>query len=304
MKYRKLHGKRKIKELMRQYSIIHDKEIGQCFICDYDLIMAEIKYANITRKDVVLEIGPGIGNLTEYLAQKAKKVIAIEKDTQFKGVLSELQKRYGNIEIIYADALHIDYPKFNKVVSNLPFKAALPLIFKILEYDFDIAVLICQERLARRICAKPGQKGYSRLSIQISRVSNTNLLRIISPDAFYPSPEVSSALIKIKKTLPKFKVPSDEFFKEVLKFLFAMRENTLQGAISTLIKMGIPYSKIREVKSSIEGYLLRKQIYTISPREFGKITWILWKKLGENCVDYFYKFYRLRNLYNKGDDKF
>lgn len=293
--------KRNIKEQILLYSIIPDDELGQCFICDYWIVMEEINYANINKNDVVLEIGPGIGTLTEFLAQRANKVIAIEKDLQFKDMLLELQKKYNNIDIIYADALNIDFPKFNKVVSNLPFKIALPLVFKILEYNFDVAVVICQERLARRICAKPGQKGYSRLSVQISRVSDTNFLKVIPPSAFYPSPKVASAMIKLKKISSKFKVPSEEFFKEILKFLFAMRENTLQEAISILVKVGIPYSRVKKVKNSIGKYILRKPIYTISPREFGKITWILWEEFGESIVKYFYKFYEQRNLYKKRD---
>ncbi len=295
--------KRNIKEQIRRYSIIPNDKLGQCFICDYWLLIEEINYANIKKNDVVLEVGPGIGVLTEFLAQRAKKIVAIEKDPQFRDILSELQTEYNNIDIIYADALSIDFPKFNKVVSNLPFKISLPLIFKILEYNFDVAVLICQSKLARRICAKPGQKGYSRLSVQISRVSDTNFLRVLSPVAFYPSPKVTSAMIRLKKTSSKFKVPSEEFFKEVLKFLFTMRENTLQEAISILVKVGIPYSKVKKARSLISKYILRKLIYTISPREFGKITWILWGEFEESIVDYFYEFYKQRNLYNKGGNK-
>lgn len=292
--------KRSIKKLLIQYSILPNEELGQCFISDYHLLKQEIEYANVGKNDVVLEIGPGIGNLTELLAQKAKKVIAIEKDTQFKDILSILQKKYDNIDVIYADALEAAVTNFNKIVSNLPFKIALPLIFKILEYEFEVAVLICQERLTRRICAKPGQKGYSRLSVQINRISNAELLRIIHDGAFYPSPKVTSAIIKIKKTPTKFEVPSDVFFKEVLKFLFSMRENTLQEALSFLIETRVSPSRIMKIKSSINRNLLRKAIYRIFPRDFGKVTWVLWREMGEDVVDYFYKFYKFKNLYNKG----
>jgi 16S rRNA (adenine1518-N6/adenine1519-N6)-dimethyltransferase len=302
MNYSYSNIKRSIKELLRQYSISPNEEMGQYFICDYHLLRQEIKYANVGKNDVILEIGPGIGNLTELLAQRARKVVAIEKDPQFKDVLSELQRKYDNIDIIYADALDIDFPRFNKVVSNLPFKIALPLIFKILEYEFDIGILICQERLAHRICAKPGQKRYSRLSVQISRISDVKLLKIIPPMVFYPSPDVTSAIIRVKKTKPKFAIPSDDFFKEVLKFLFSLREKTLQDALSNLVEVGISRSKLRKIESSINKKILRKPIYMISPKEFGKVTWILWEKLDNDIVKHFYSFYKLRNLYTSASN--
>ncbi|MEM3341957.1 MAG: 16S rRNA (adenine(1518)-N(6)/adenine(1519)-N(6))-dimethyltransferase RsmA [Thermoplasmata archaeon] len=290
-------------KLLAQYGISPDDELGQSFLCDDRLLEQEIEYANVKKNDIVLEIGPGIGNLTDLLAQKAKKVIAIEKDIQYKQILSTLQRKYDNIDIIYADALDIDFPVFNKIVSNLPYKIALPLIFKILKHEFDIAALICQERLAHRICAMPGQKGYCRLSVQINRVSKVDLLKKIHRKSFYPPPEVDSAIIRIIKTLPQFEVPSDIFFKEVLKFLFSMREKTLEETLFALVETGVLSSKIKKIKSAINQKLLKKTIFMSSPKDLGKVTWILWKEIGEEIVDYFYIYYKINNLYNKsGDD--
>ncbi|MHA2302456.1 MAG: rRNA adenine N-6-methyltransferase family protein, partial [Candidatus Thorarchaeota archaeon] len=137
----------KIRPLLSKYGIVPDKEHGQNFITDRALIDREVSLAEVRKKDIVLEIGPGIGVLTEALARKAKRVVAIEKDTQFRGILGDLQKRSPNLKVIFDDAVTVDFPPFNKVVSNLPFKVALPIIFKLMNHDFDLAILICQERL-------------------------------------------------------------------------------------------------------------------------------------------------------------
>jgi 16S rRNA (adenine1518-N6/adenine1519-N6)-dimethyltransferase len=167
--------KRNIKNIIYKYRILPNKKLGQNFLVDQSILQHEIDYAKITKSDIVLEIGPGIGNLTELLAQRAKLVIAIEKDIRFKKCLSKLQKKYDNIDIIYGDALQIDFPDFDKLVSNLPFKIALPLTFKLLDYDFDLGILIYQKKLAKRICASVGQKGYSRLSVSINRNANATI---------------------------------------------------------------------------------------------------------------------------------
>jgi 16S rRNA (adenine1518-N6/adenine1519-N6)-dimethyltransferase len=285
-----------LKGLLKKYNISPNKELGQCFLVNWNLLQKEVSYANVGRKDVVLEIGPGIGNLTELLAQRAKQVIAIEKDLQFRNVLSELQAKYNNVNIIYGDALEVDFPNFNKVVSNLPFKVALPLIFKILKCDFSVAVLLCQERLAFRICAKPGQKGYSRLSVQISRLGNVEILKMVPKSAFVPPPEVNGAIIKIKKTKPKFKVPSDDFFKEVLKFMFSQRDKTVQETILILKSVGVSKRGVNRVLSKIEKKIRYKRIYTVKPHEFGKVTWALWNILGD-VRKAFYRFYKTKGLY-------
>ncbi len=294
---------RNIRKILEKYRITPNKELGQCFISNWNLIRKEIEYAQIGKKDIVLEIGAGIGNLTEILAREAKRIIAIEKDFQFKNILSELQLRYDNIEIIYGDALEIDFPKFNKIVSNLPYKIALPLIFKILDQNFDIAVLTCPERLAQRICAKPGQKGYSRLSVQIYRLSNPYFLKLISREEFTPSPDVISAMIKLEKTPPKFKIPSENFFKEFLKFLFSQRDNSIDQVLKTLNSLGVSKNKTNKIKIELDKRTYHKKVYKLRAHEFGSLSWYFWKFLGKRVVKVFHRYYKLKKLYNRGGSR-
>ena len=125
-----------------------------------------INFGNITKDDVVLEIGTGIGTLTIELAKKAQKVIAIEQDTKICEILAKRLKdeKIDNVELINDDALKVDFPPFNKIISNLPYQISSPITFKFLDYDFDLAVLMYQKEFADRMNGEVGSKNYSRLS--------------------------------------------------------------------------------------------------------------------------------------------
>jgi len=267
-----------IRHTLKKCKISPNKELGQHFITNWNLLRHEVEYANISSKDVILEIGPGIGNLTELLAQKAKLVIAIEKDSQFQKCLSSLQEKYANIKVIYGDALEINFPRFDKVVSNFPFNIALPLIFKLLNYSFDVAVILCQKRLAQRICASAGQKGYCRLSVSIQRFADAKILNFVPKSAFFPPPEVDGAIVRIKKTPPRFTIPSEEFFREVLKFMFSHRDSSVR-AVLTPKYLKLPKQLLANALSRTGTKINRKMVYEVTPHQFGTITWALWKEL-------------------------
>ncbi|MFW9966957.1 MAG: 16S rRNA (adenine(1518)-N(6)/adenine(1519)-N(6))-dimethyltransferase RsmA [Candidatus Thorarchaeota archaeon] len=292
----------KIRPLLEKYGILPDREYGQNFITDRNLIDREVSLAEVRKKDHVLEIGPGIGILTEALARKAKRVIAIEKDTQFRGILSDLQKRSPNVEIIFDDAVTAEYPPFNKVVSNLPFKVALPIIFKLMNHEFDLAVLVCQEQLTRRITAKPGEAKYSRISVQVARRTNARLLHTISKTKFYPSPDVNAALLRLEGTPPTFEVPSEVFFREVLKYFFAFREKSVSKALNTLKAFSIPKSEMMRARRLIGEGIVRKQVFAVTPPEFGRITRILWDEFGD-ITRRFYTYYEKMNLYQRESER-
>ncbi|MHA2300973.1 MAG: 16S rRNA (adenine(1518)-N(6)/adenine(1519)-N(6))-dimethyltransferase RsmA, partial [Candidatus Thorarchaeota archaeon] len=241
----------KIRPLLTKYGIVPDREHGQNFITDRNLIDREVSLAEVRKKDTVLEIGPGIGILTEALARRAKRVVAIEKDTQFTGILGDLQKRSPNLEVIFDDAMTVEFPSFNKVVSNLPFKIALPIIFKLMNHHFDMAILICQERLTRRITAKAGDPKYSRISVQVARRTDARLLHTISRTKFFPAPDVNAAILRLEGIPPKFEVPSEVFFREVLKYFFTFRERTVSKALNTLKAFSISKSEMMRARRLI-----------------------------------------------------
>ena len=187
------------KDILNKNNIRLNKNLGQNYLIDRNKRDQIVNFANLTKNDVVLEIGPGIGTLTTELADKAKKVIAIEQDSNISSILEKRLADEGidNVEVINEDAIICDFPYFNKIVSNLPYQISSPITFKFLNYDFDLAILMYQKEFADRMNSKVGTKQYSRLSAMLYYKADIEFLTKVSPESFIPSPKVDSAVIKI-----------------------------------------------------------------------------------------------------------
>lgn len=290
-----------IEEVLEKNDLAPDQNKGQNFLTNRNLIRKEVNVANVTSSDTVLEIGPGPGNLTEVLARRSNKVIAVEQDRRFKPLLERIKEEYDNLELIFQDALEVEFPEFDKVIANLPFKIALPLIFKLLNnYQFDSGLLLIQRRLANRITARPGEDKYCRLSVQAARKSKINIWKEIPNKAFYPAPEVDASFIKIKKTEEKFEIPSLDFFKQTLKFLFTKRDEKLRQALGEL-KQKEDDRPVRQVTQGLKNNLLETKIVEMNPDQFGKVCRVLYKKI-DNPIDHFYSYYKDNDLYKNSRD--
>jgi 16S rRNA (adenine1518-N6/adenine1519-N6)-dimethyltransferase len=243
-----------------------NKQLGQNFLKDKKMLNYEIEIAKLVKTDTVLEIGPGLGNLTELIAQKAGKVIAIETDLQFKPVLEALAKKYDNIQIIWRDALTVKFPRFNKVIANLPFNIAMPLTFKILEHDFNIGILMYQKKMAERFGAKPGKERYSKASVLFQRVAKSKILKVVSRNKFDPEPEVDCALVEVRKMREKFRVGDN--FNTVLEYLFFQRNNYVDAALKKLLEG----NDSKKVYAAIEDLKLKGiKVNSLRPEEFARI---------------------------------
>ncbi|MEE3234339.1 MAG: 16S rRNA (adenine(1518)-N(6)/adenine(1519)-N(6))-dimethyltransferase RsmA [Candidatus Latescibacterota bacterium] len=247
---------------------------GQNFVVDSDLLEREVAYADVQPSDSVLEIGPGIGNLTGQLLKRTGSVTVIEYDRQFSIPLESLQKRHNSLQIIWGDALDVRLPEFDKVVANLPYRIALPILFKILERRFISAVFIVQLRLARRIAAQVGQPGYCRAGVAIGRRSRFELIEEIRPNSFFPEPEVTSAIVRMERIQSRFQIPSEIFFKETLEKLFIHRDETVQNAIELDKKRFFPSNMLTGLSAKIKN----KIVHAVTPAEFGFIAEMCWDK--------------------------
>jgi 16S rRNA (adenine1518-N6/adenine1519-N6)-dimethyltransferase len=251
--------------LLKQSNIKLKKKIGQSFIVNPDYIRRQIEFANLGSGDIILEIGAGIGNLTEAIAPLVKKVISIELDSRFKKILEERLSNFNNIELIFDNALEIDYPFFNKIVANIPYNISSPLTFKLLTYKFDLGVLVYQIEFAKRMIAKPGHSNYGRLSINVDLLAEVQLLEKIPKVSFFPQPKVDSAIIKIipRKEI-KIKTNINNFFK-VVEGIFSYKNKLVRKAtshfldnininkqIKTKILNQIPHSEFRVRYLNIE----------------------------------------------------
>ena len=244
------------------------QKLGQNFLIDKNVAKKEIEYADITKDDIVLEIGPGKGILTTLLAKKAKKVIAIELD---KNLVNNLKISLpNNVELIFGDAIKIDFntlPKFNKIVSNLPFQISSPVTFKLLDYDFNLAILIYQKEFAERMIAQPGTKEYSRLSVGVYYKAMCEVIGTIPKTCFKPQPKVDSCIIKITpRTVPPFSVLDEKFFFELTKKLFNHRRKKIKNIL------------FEKNENKIENIpYLENRIEDLSPEKIGELSNILFQ---------------------------
>ncbi len=206
------------------------KGAGQHFLVDQRVLAGIVEFAELGPGDVVLEIGAGTGNLTRALSKHADKVIAIEKDLNLARQLNYTINA-DNVEIIHADALKIEFPPFNKVVSNLPYQISSPITFKLFKYKFDFAILMYQHEFAKRIVAKPGTKDYSRLTVTTQYFAQTKLLFKVPKGAFKPQPAVNSAIVKLQIKKPPRGATDEEFFSQIVKAAFSHRRKKLKNTL-------------------------------------------------------------------------
>ena len=220
---------------------------GQHFLIDEALAKREVTYAEITRDDVVLEVGPGKGVLTRLLATQAKRVLAVEIDGHLVSFLSSQLPK--NVELMHGDILQVPFaslPRFTKIVSNIPYEISSPLTFKLLDQPFKVAVLIYQKEFAERMIAQTGTPSYCRLTVGVYYKATCELLELVPRSSFKPQPQVDSAVIRLKpRSKPPFKVRDESFFFSLTRVLFNHRRKRIRtilrrhlGASSDQIPFG------------------------------------------------------------------
>jgi 16S rRNA (adenine1518-N6/adenine1519-N6)-dimethyltransferase len=202
------------------------KKKDHYFMVDNQVLEKIVDYAQLTKDDTVLEIGAGSGNLTVELAEKAKKVIAIEKDEEFCEMLRDRVEDFDNVEVIEGDALKVDFPAFDKCVSNLPYGISKKITVKLLLNGFREAVLVYQREFARKLNTKPGDDDYRFISSLVQSTCEIELLDNINPNAFQPMPNVWSTIVKLKLK----EKPSQEYV-DFLRDLFNHKRKKLNNIL-------------------------------------------------------------------------
>lgn len=263
------------KGILNQYGIKLNKNLGQNYLIDKNKRDQIIRFGNLKPDDTVLEIGTGIGTLTLELAKRAGKVITIEQDEKIAGILSERLKKekIDNVELINDDALNVDFPRFNKIISNLPYQISSPITFKFLNYDFDLAILMYQKEFARRMNGSMGTKDYSRLSAMLYFKCNVENLTDVSAESFIPKPKVDSTVVRL--TPKENKMPDDEFriYSNFTKALFQHRNKKIRNALIDSRHVICRLDK-KEIKQKINGIesdelaeYLKLRVTALSPEE-------------------------------------
>jgi 16S rRNA (adenine1518-N6/adenine1519-N6)-dimethyltransferase len=259
------------KLILKRYKIKPKESLGQRFIVDEEVIGRQVRYAGLTGRDTVLEIGAGIGTLTKALLEKAKKVYVVEKDPAMIKVLEE-RFREGELEILRGDVLKMELPRFHKTVSNIPYSISSPLTFKLLRRGFERAVLTYQKEFAERMTAKPGTREYSRLSVATYYYAEAEVLEVLPPEAFYPKPKVDSAILRLTPKDRPFKVNEKLFFK-MLRGLFIHRGKTVKNAMQHSFReiFDREMKGRHEIEETFPRRLLEKRVFQLYPEEVAEI---------------------------------
>lgn len=230
-----------IRKELKEYGLLLKKGLGQNLLIDRNIMEKVVRTAQVEKGDIVLEVGPGLGEMTLALAQRAKQVIAIEIDSRMVEILREKLRGHSNIEVIKKDILKVDFRELIrgedgpiKVVSNLPYQISTPLLFRFIESReiFSTLTLMLQREVAERIQASPGGKEYGPLSIFIQIFLNISTCFRIHPSVFFPPPKVESAVVRlIWKERPMIDISHEKWFKTIVRACFRYRRKTIANAL-------------------------------------------------------------------------
>ena len=238
------HSTHRTSQILKSYGLIPRKRFSQNFLTDRNIAARIVNALGLKGDDAVIEIGPGLGILTDGLLESGAKVIGIEIDRDLAGGLKERFDGRNNLEIINADALKISYKELAaqrkeklKVVSNLPYNISTPIIFKLLEEReiFSMFLLMLQREVAQRIVSPPDNKEYGVLSVMVQLLADVKIEFDVPPSCFHPAPKVYSSVVRFNiLNKPRIDVEDIAFFKKVVKASFGQRRKTLLNALKSL----------------------------------------------------------------------
>jgi 16S rRNA (adenine1518-N6/adenine1519-N6)-dimethyltransferase len=277
------------REIIRHYAIKPRKNLGQSFLVEESIIKKIAETANVTQDDIVVEIGAGIGVLTEYLAQNASKLIAIELDDHLVKVLEYRLSKYNNVQIYHGNILRFDFRAIAKaecqkikVVGNIPYNISSPVLFYLLSFReiIDSFILMMQKEVIQRLAASPGCKSYGVPSVILQMFAEVKKVLDVSASNFYPRPKVESSVIKgVLRERSLIELTDDEFFIKLVRDAFAQRRKMLINNLkkSKLLE-GVSESLLKEALISA-GIDSQRRGESLSIEEFGTLSEILKKRI-------------------------
>ena len=262
--------------ILNRFKLRADKKLGQNFLIDETVVHQIVAAAELSEADTVLEVGPGIGTLTQGLAESKARVVAVELDTRLLPVLATTLNGYDNVRVVHGDILKVNIteevgaPSF-KVCANLPYYITTPIIFALLEKRLPMERLVAmvQKEVAERMAAQPGGKEYGALSVAIQYYTEPKIAFIVPPTSFIPAPAVDSAVIVCKRReKPPVEVCDEGLFFRVVKAAFSLRRKMLSNSLKN---MGIKSEQVAKwlELAGVDG---KRRAETLSLEDFAKLT--------------------------------
>ena len=250
--------------VLQKYHFNFQKKFGQNFLIDTHVLERIIEAAGITKDDFVLEIGPGIGTMTQYLCENAREVTAVEIDQNLIPILADTLSAYDNVTVINEDILKLDIVKLAeeknagkpiKVVANLPYYITTPIIMGLFEshVPIDSITIMVQKEVADRMQVGPGTKDYGALSLAVQYYAKPEIIANVPPNCFIPRPNVGSAVIRLDRYAePPVQTLDEQFMFSVIRASFNQRRKTLVNGLSNAPGLNVSKEKIKEVLARME----------------------------------------------------
>lgn len=277
-------------EILKKYNFNFQKRFGQNFLIDSNILAKIVESAEVTKEDFVLEIGPGIGTMTQYLAESAREVVAVEIDKSLIPILGDTLSSYDNVTIINEDILKVDIERLVqeknqgkpiKVVANLPYYITTPIIMGLFESHVPLKsiTIMVQKEVADRMQVGPGTKDYGALSLAVQYYARPEVIAYVSPACFIPKPNVGSAVIRLDRyEKPPVETEDEAFLFAVIKAAFNQRRKTLANGLANARELGITRQQAEEALLQMElSPSIRGEALTL--REFADLSNILYRKI-------------------------
>ena len=269
--------------VLQKYHFNFQKKFGQNFLIDTHVLDKIIRAAEITKDDFVLEIGPGIETMTQYLAQAAREVVAVEIDKALIPILQDTLSGFPNAEVIQDDILKVDIAELAaernggrpiKVVANLPYYITTPIIMSLFEHDVPLALVtvMVQKEVAERMQAGPGSKDYGALSLAVQYYADPYIVANVPPNCFMPRPNVGSAVIRLTRhKVPPVQVEDEKLMFQMIRASFNQRRKTLVNGLNHSPEMTLTKEQITEAVEGLgKGAGVRGEALTLE--EFAKLS--------------------------------
>ena len=282
----KLSNPQRTIEVIKKYEFCFQKKFGQNFLIDGHVLDKIIAGAGVTKDDMVLEIGPGIGTMTQYLAEAAGKVVAVEIDRNLLPILQETLADYDNVKVIHADVLSLDLEKLVqeenggrpiKVVANLPYYITTPIIMALFEQHVPLAnvTVMVQKEVAARMKSGPGSKDYGALSLAVQYYAEPYIVANVPCNCFMPRPNVDSAVIRLTRyEEPPVQVKDEKMMFKIIRASFNQRRKTLQNGLNNSSELNFTKDQIAAAIAAA-GFSPSVRGEALTLEQFARLTDIL-----------------------------
>ena len=282
----KLSNPQRTIEVIKKYEFCFQKKFGQNFLIDGHVLDKIIAGAGVTKDDMVLEIGPGIGTMTQYLAEAAGKVVAVEIDRNLLPILQETLADYDNVKVIHADVLSLDLEKLVqeenggrpiKVVANLPYYITTPIIMALFEQHVPLTnvTVMVQKEVAARMKSGPGSKDYGALSLAVQYYAEPYIVANVPCNCFMPRPNVDSAVIRLTRyEEPPVQVKDEKILFKIIRASFNQRRKTLQNGLNNSSELNFTKDQIAAAIAAA-GFSPSVRGEALTLEQFARLTDIL-----------------------------